>query len=62
MTKQSKEILETEVLDEPDFLANVCPIDPAALAECQVCQQNKKCKGVAEKEHVGASLLFVLGL
>jgi len=38
MSKETREIIETEVLDEPDFLANVCPIDPAALAECQVCQ------------------------
>lgn len=38
MNKESKEILETEVVEEPDFLSNVCPIDPAALAECEACQ------------------------
>lgn len=27
-----------EIKEEQDFLAQVCPIDPDALAECEACQ------------------------
>ena len=38
MKQESKQILETEVIEEQDFLANVCPIDPTELSECTACQ------------------------
>lgn len=38
MKKEVKETLETEVIEEPDFLVKVCPIDPKELADCEVCQ------------------------
>lgn len=38
MKTESKEILETEVVEEEDFLANVCPLNPDNLEECQACQ------------------------
>jgi len=37
MKTESKEILENEVIEE-DFLANVCPLNPDNLEECQACQ------------------------
>ena len=39
MKTESKEILETEVVEEEDFLANVCPLNPDNLEECTACQQ-----------------------
>lgn len=38
MKQESKQILETEVIEEPDFLVKVCPIDPTELSECTACQ------------------------
>ena len=29
---------ETEVVEEEDFLANVCPLNPDNLEECTACQ------------------------
>lgn len=34
---KSKEIVETEILDEWDKPLT-CPIDPKELAECEACQ------------------------
>jgi hypothetical protein len=37
MNKESKTILENEVIDDWDK-PMVCPIDPTLLAECEACQ------------------------
>lgn len=38
MKSEDKEIVETEVLPEPDFLVGICPMNINNLEDCTACQ------------------------